>query len=318
MHSRQQSSGRLTAHSARRLLLGALALGILLGAVWTVAQTAAAQEPQAEPGQTIPPPEGTPLFLPLVAAAESPTPTPVPTLPARAFGAIEVGGGSLGWPAQVSPDVNLVWRSFAPTSAYLGLVNYNGDTDENAPQMAAVFTPPRLPTFLSAHQVYDWDWNCNPPQGCRGSLLTYPYAVTLLELASTAGEPLSIARRGPSIRDDYKAMVLYAEESRLTITYTHDDSPANGYMIHFEDVVVAPELLALYRQLDAAGRRTLPALRNDEVWGTAAGPSIKVAVRDRGTFMDPRACKDWWMDYRGQCTVQLQRPVGWRPQGWQP
>ena len=104
-------------------------------------------------------------------------------------------------------------------------------------------------------------------------------------------------------------MVLYAEENRLTVTYTRDDSPVYGYMLHFEDVAVAPELVALYRQLDAAGRKELPALKNGEAWGTAPSGAIKVAVRDTGTFMDPRACKDWWVDYRGQCTLQMWRPL---------
>jgi hypothetical protein len=318
MNSGHHSSARQKQRAGRSWLVLAIASVLALGAGWAAAQPAAAQEPVAEPGQTVPPPEGTPLFLPLVAGGEMPSPTPVPTLPARSFGSIQVQGGSLGWPADASPDVNLAWRGFVPTSAYPGLVNYNGDTDEQAPQMAAIFAPPRLPAFGGAYQVYDWDWACNPPWGCRGQPLSYPYAVTLLEMATVAGEPLAIAARSPSIYADYKAMVLYAEERRLTITYTHDDSPANGYMLHFEDVAVAPELIALYRQLDAAGRRALPALRNGEVWGMAAGLSVKVAVRDRGTFMDPRACKDWWMDYRSQCVVQLQRPPSWRPQGGRP
>jgi len=317
MSSQPHHPRRLPAGSGRLLAVLAAALLMTAGAVWTAAQPAAAQEPTATPGQTIPP-EGTPFYLPFVAANVL-APTPIPTQPPRSFGSVQVKGGSLGWPAQDSPDVNLLWRGYAPTTAYLGLVNYGGDTDDQAPQMAGIFTPPRLPAFLSAHQVYDWNWNCNPPpQGCRGQPLTWPYPVTLLELAAAPGEPLAIASRGPSIAGDYKAMVLYAEETRLTVTYTHDDSPANGYMIHFEDVAVDAGLVALYRQLDAAGRKQLPALRNGETWGTAAGGSIKIAVRDRGSFMDPRACKDWWVDYRSQCVVQLQRPAGWHPQGWQP
>jgi hypothetical protein len=243
--------------------------------------------------------------MPLLAA----NPTPVPTLPPRIFSKLTVQGGSLGWPAASSPDVNLALRGYAPTSAYLGLVNYNGDTDPNAPQMAGIFTPARLPAFTGAHQVYNWNWGCNPPTGCRGELLTFPYAVTLLELGTTPGEPLAVASRGPKIGADFVAMVLYADERRVTVTYTRDDSPAVGYMLHLEDVAVAPELLALYRQLDAAGRKELPVLRNGEPWGTAAGTSVKVAVRDTGEFLDPRACKDWWMDYRSQCTVRMWRPL---------
>ena len=107
------------------------------------------------------------MYLPLVAA----NPTPAPTLPPRVYGKVRVQGGSLGWPAASSPDVNLSLRSYVTTTAYLGLVNYNGDTDAGAPQMAAIYSPARLPGFTGAYQVYDWDWNCNPPPGCRGNPL---------------------------------------------------------------------------------------------------------------------------------------------------
>jgi hypothetical protein len=300
-----------SAHQKAGLVRLAIVVGTtLLGTVlfWGAGLPAAAQDApaagDAAPGETIPRPEGTPIYLPLLAA----NPTPVPTLPPREYAKVGVDGGSLGWPAASSPDVNLSLRSYTGTNAFLGLVNYNGDTDEEAPQMASVFSPARLPSFISGHQVYDWNWSCNPPTGCRGNPLTYPYAVTLLELGTTPGEPLAVASRRQGIGSGVVAMVLYAEEGRLTITYTRDDSPANGYVMHFEDVAVAPELVALYRQLDAAGRRELPALKNGEAWGTAAGGGVKIAVRDRGTFMDPRACKDWWVDYRSQCIMRMWRP----------
>jgi hypothetical protein len=287
----------------------AAVLGItLLGAVLFLGlgRPAAAQDAPAAPGETIPPPpEGTPMYLPLVTVY----PTPVPTLPPRQYSKVPVEGGSLGWPAAISPDTNLSVRSYITTTAYLGLVNYNGGTHDDPPQMAGVFTPARLPVFVGTYQVYDWDWNCNPPTGCRGKPLADPYPVTLLEMSTVSGEPLSIAHRRQGILEDFKVMVLYAEEGRLTLTYTRDDSPANGYMLQFENVAVAPDLVALYRQLDAAGRKELPALKNGELWGTATGPTIKVAIRDRGRFMDPRACKDWWVDYRAQCTMQMWRPL---------
>ncbi len=284
-----------------------LAASLLL---WMGDQPAAAQArtapPSAQMGETIPPPEGTPLYLPLLAAQPTPLAIPLP----RLYGKVAVESGSLGWPASDSPDANLSVRGYSPTDAYLGLVNYNGDTDDQAPQMAAIFSPGRLPDFAGAYQVYDWDWNCNAPAGCRGNPLTYPYTVSLLELATTPGEPLSIAQRKQEIfTGGYIAMVLYAEEGRLTLTYTRNDTPAAGYMLHFEDVTVAPELVALYRQLDVEGRRELPALRNGETWGTAPNGSIKIAVRDRGSFLDPRACKDWWIDYRSQCVMRLWRPL---------
>jgi hypothetical protein len=57
---------------------------------------------------------------------------------------------------------------------------------------------------------------------------------------------------------------------------------------------VDPNLLALYRQADAAGRASLPALRNGQPLGTASGGQVLVAIRDCGSFLDPRSRKDWW------------------------
>jgi hypothetical protein len=71
---------------------------------------------------------------------------------------------------------------------------------------------------------------------------------------------------------------------------------ANGYSVHLTNLCVDPNLLALYRSSNSAGRSYLPALRNEEVLGTAAG-SLLVAVRDRGVFLDPRSRKDWWRGF---------------------
>jgi hypothetical protein len=62
------------------------------------------------------------------------------------------------------------------------------------------------------------------------------------------------------------------------------------------NICVDPNLLALYRSSNGAGRGYLPALRNEEVLGTATG-SLLVAVRDRGVFLDPRSRKDWWRGF---------------------
>jgi hypothetical protein len=98
-------------------------------------------------------------------------------------------------------------------------------------------------------------------------------------------------------------MVLYAEEKRITFGYTRRDTVAAGYAVHLEGVCVDPNLLALYRQqIRPDGYRAtnrLPALRNNQPLGTALGTEIQLAIRDRGTFMDPRSCKDWWPSCSG-------------------
>ena len=103
-------------------------------------------------------------------------------------------------------------------------------------------------------------------------------------------------------------MVPYAEENRLTLIYTRNDTVASGYAIHIENICVDSNLLALYRaQTDAAGWHTtgqLPALKNNQQIGTAFVGGVRVAVRDRGAFMDPRSRKDWWMNYPAGLEIQ--------------
>jgi len=201
-----------------------------------------------------------------------------------------------GRPAALHGDLNLALRGYTATSATLGLIDYGGATDSNAPQLAGIFSDRRLPGFASAHRVYDWDWVCSA-DGCRGAPISYP-PVTLLGLQTRLGEFLSIPSRAPEIYGGgYKALVLYAEPTRITLVYTRNDHVKAGYTVHLEGVSVDSDLLALYRQADAAGRSSLPALRNDQPLGMAQGYEIRVAIRDNGTFLDPRSRKDWWQGY---------------------
>jgi len=224
------------------------------------------------------------LYLPLVAS------------PARLFDAIFVLEPPIDRPAATNGDINLALRGYTATVAALTVIDVGGDVDDDAPQLDGLFAVPRLPTFQAAYQVYDWNWACSA-DGCRGASLVEP-PITLLEMAVTPGEPLFIpTRNAPIDRGGYKALVLYAEAQRITVAYTRQDTPAVGYLIHIEDVTVEPALLTLYNALNAAGRAQLPALRNRESFGVATGTTIKVAVRDTGSFLDPRVRKDWWKSY---------------------
>lgn len=264
-----------------------------------------------EPGTTLP--GGTiagsvTFYLPLISsvgeALPSPTPSPIPSpIPSPTptttvtFTVLSVQGPPVDRLPATNPDLNLSVRSYVSTTATLGLVNIDGTTDAHAPQLVGIFSPPRLPAFTAVYQVYDWNWACSA-DGCRSSPITVP-KVTLLEMAVTPGEALFIPSRDLQIHaGGYIALVLYAEETRITLTYTREDTPARGYLVHLEDVQVDPTLLALYRAQDAAGRKQLPALHNQERFANAIGSTIKVAIRDTGSFMDPRARKDWWMGFQ--------------------
>ena len=237
------------------------------------------------------------VFLPVV--IKNPLPE-CPTYSSRTYDLIPVDGPPADHPDYLHGDLNLSLRGYSEVNEYLGLVDYSGSTDSNAPQLPGLFEPNRFPGITSTHQVNDWIWDCGD-HGCQGSPIT-TWPVTLAGLSTTPGETISIPERSPQIfPGGYIAMVLYAEEQRITLGYTRHDTVATGYAVHIEDVCVDPNLLALYRsQVDADGWRStsyLPALRHNEPLGTALHTEIKVAVRDNGAFMDPRSDKDWWQGY---------------------
>jgi len=192
-------------------------------------------------------------------------------------------------PAEAHPDLNLGLRGYGITAARLRLVDYQGSTDTMAPQLSGLFADGRAPEFAAAYKVYGWDWGCN----CPGQVLTRP-AVTLLEMAVVTDEPLHVPDSGYTIGGGYEVLVLYASAERITLKYTLDDNVEGGYTLHLEGVCIDPDLLALYQSCDAAGRAQLPALRPRQAFARARSSQVGVAIRDNGTFLDPRSRKDWW------------------------
>jgi hypothetical protein len=123
-------------------------------------------------------------------------------------------------------------------------------------------------------------------------------------MGTTPGETLHLPGRGPDIYQGvYHALVLYASDVRITWTYTRYGfitTPSGGYGVHVENVCVDPNLVALYNQANAAGRGNLPALRGGQAFGRARSGEILAAIRDTGSFMDPRSRKDWWQGRAAQ------------------
>jgi hypothetical protein len=223
-----------------------------------------------------------------------------PATSGAVFNLIPIEGQPADRPDYLHGDLNLALRGYNFTTGALGLVNYTGGADPNAPQLAGLFEPNNYPGISAVYQVNSWNWGCGA-NGCAGPPITTP-PVTLMSLQATPGQPIFIPERGPSIfGGNYKVMVLYAETQRITLGYTRQDTVANGYAVHLENICVDPNLLALYQaQVNAEGWHVtgqLPGLRHNEVLGTALSDEIQVVIRDRGAFMDPRSRKDWWQGY---------------------
>jgi len=224
------------------------------------------------------------VYLPFVGSSDSCLP-----IPEESYRSLSVNPPPTDRPAAQHADLNLTLRGYELTDAHKGLVDYSGGSDSNAPQLHGLFTDGRLPVFSAVHQVYDWDWGCN----CRGGLIGSP-EVTLAGLSTTHGETIHVPSSGYAIGSGYEVLVLHASPHRITLKYTRDDNVVDGYTLHVEGICVEPRLLALYQSCNEADRGDLPALRAGQAYGRARGDQIGVAIRDNGTFMDPRSRKDWW------------------------
>ncbi len=236
-----------------------------------------------------------PLPPATVARAAGPalTPTATPTLspPAPVSGEYSLLSvfTSADRPRARAADLNLAVRGYQAVSATLGLVDYTGEADLAAPQLAGLFGDNRTATFTAAYRVFDWNPGCD----CRGALVDDP-DVTLVGVSVSAGENLRVPLSGYYIGADFQTFVIFADAERIVLKYTRSDSIADGYALHIEGVTVDPGLLVLYQQANNAGRGELPALRAGQSVGRAKGTELKIAIRDCGAFLDPRSRKDWW------------------------
>ncbi|MBI5031106.1 MAG: hypothetical protein HZB51_11305 [Chloroflexi bacterium] len=238
-----------------------------------------------------PPPGPTATNTPVPTPTSPPTPSPSDTpIPISYYGTITVLSAPTDRPAALHADLNLALRGYAPTNAALNLIDYWGPTDPIAVQLYGIFADQRTSRFSAAYRVYDWNWECN----CRAGLIG-DWAVTLLGLQASNGETVRVPIRYADMSNGYHAIVLYADTDRVTLKYTPDDNVIYGYTVHLEGFTVEPSLIALYNTMNGSGRGRLPAVRSGQIVGRAVGSEVKVAIRDSGSFMDPRSRKDWWM-----------------------
>lgn len=249
-------------------------------------------------------PTATPTVIPTATPTLTPTFTPTP-IPSPTPITCDIAGASFekipvkGAPDKKRDDVdhadlNLAVRGYEEVEEFKGLIHYNGATDSQAPQLAGLFADERTPNVIKTYAVYDWDWGT----GQAGPLLSN-WPVTLMGLETSEGELLHLPDRdgGDIFQGRFKAVVIYATSNFITLKYTREDDVVRGYTIHIENVCVEPDLVALYREGDDEGRRELPALAGGQAFGFALGNEVRVAIRDVGSFMDPRSRKDWWVGH---------------------
>ncbi len=257
-------------------------------------------QPQRAQQAIILPPE-TPIPDPVAAA------TPIPLRAAN--GCSLTSGESFGLVGadgvyknnrltDLNADFRLSVLGYAPSDAPPVLVGYNGDTDPGAPKFNTLFSPARAPAFVRAYQRFDWQWNedAPAPHGARGGVNT-EWPAMVIDIAATPGEGVHAPQRAAQIGGGFNAMVLFASEDELTLAFHRQDGVSDGYVTHMLGLCVDPKLVALYRAQLSGGKRatnSLPGVRSGQRIGVAAGPSLTIAVRDRGVFMDPRSRKDWW------------------------
>ncbi|MCC7358514.1 MAG: hypothetical protein IT317_03505 [Anaerolineales bacterium] len=248
------------------------------------------------------------VFAPLAFKPAAP-----PTCPASS-GNSYAAGGAAQWdivdnpvrPAHLHADKNLALRGYNSTSAAKGLVNYGSDDPTQPPQLATLFNPNRLPAFSGVYRANQWNWATSPAPGSAGGpILDWP--VTVLGLATTPGEALRVPASGYDIGGGMEVLVLFADADSIAFKYTREDSVApNGYLVHVDNICTDVNLLALYNSLNQGARYVylgvqdhnvdynLPNLPAGQVFGTARGGEVRVAVVDSGTFLDPRSCNEWW------------------------
>jgi LysM repeat protein len=238
----------------------------------------------------------TPPLPPSTPPTPAPPPSPPVTqpdprapIPGETYGTLPIVGPPTDRPAAQHSDINLALRGYTLTNAHLGLIDMAGPTDQRAPQLAGLFADKRTAVFTNVYRANHWDWASNS----RGGPIT-DFEVTVAGFRVEPGETIHVPEAGYSIGQGYAVLALYADQERITLKYTGEDSVVIGYTLHVEGIYVEPNLLALYEQMNAAGRRHLPALRAGQAFGRARDNEIRVAIRDTGRFMDPRVRKDWW------------------------
>lgn len=192
-------------------------------------------------------------------------------------------------PPEQNYEINMLLRGYEEVNEKKALIDYGGDTDPvMPPSLGTIF--PTTPAIVRTYKVHKWDY----AQNTKSPDLESNWPVNLIGLATTVGEPLVGPKAGREIGGGNVLMLIYATPTFATFVHGRGENPQDGYFIHMDNFCVDPNLLSAYQSANAAGRGSLPVIRTGQVFGYGNGSDIRIAVRDSGDWMDPRARKDWW------------------------
>ncbi len=287
-------------------------------------------------------PAGPRYFLPFVAREGTPSPT-IPPSPTPYACPVTSGNAYADGPVYVydldcpvrpaynHADKNIKLRGYSvntdPTLqrelVYYTPINPN---EVQPPQFATLFNPNKVPVLSNFYRVNNWNWQNPPLPGTRGTPITNP-KVTALGLRTTPGEALHVPHSDYDIGGDpgnhMEVIVIFADQDTIALHYTREDTSAVGYTVHVTNICTDPNLLAHYNAHEQAGRYVcrsrgsggynLVTLPENQVFGTARGDEIVVAITDVGNFQDPRSCSGWWQirpGYTGGCPQALGMIAG--------
>ncbi len=183
-------------------------------------------------------------------------------------------------------NINIKLRGWQHFEGVLDLIDVGGDTDSKCPKFRTIFEPERLPTFTELFQVGLF-------QGIDHGVEPSEYA-QLARWEVTPGEILKAPDHQYDLGQDIAWMVIFVDDTLLTLKGTREDGIVIGYGFHFVDICVDPQIRQLYDQGNAAGRGELPGILHGQAIGRAKTNSMIIGIRDSGAFMDPRVRKDWW------------------------
>ena len=195
-------------------------------------------------------------------------------------------------PAVDDPDIRLTKRGRVDSGEPRSLIDVGGDTDPRAPQLGTLLGGVNTsPNITNVYQVNDYD-GASPIVNDHGN----NWGVTLMEWGTDPNQTIHAPHTGYKISELYNYTVLYASEHELTLKNTLEDDVVFGYTVHLTDLNVNPVLLEMYNKNEASGRNMLLAIPCGFPVGTALNSAFDAAIRDTGSYMDPRSRKDWWHD----------------------